>query len=71
MWESSLKHVAENGIDGRTISIVQDPLDAEGEYPSDPSHALMRDIPSVDEPEGEAVGDLIAECIIETFPARA
>jgi len=37
---------------------------------ADPSHALMREIPSLDEPAGELVGDVIAACVIEDFPAR-
>lgn len=62
--------VAEGTQDGRAVTVVYDPLDAEGEWAADPSHALMTNVPDADDPEGELVGDLIANCVLESFPAR-
>jgi hypothetical protein len=64
-------HIAENTEDNRAVTVIQDPLEAEREMLADPSHALMTNSPNEDDPEGERVGDLIAECVIEIFPARA
>ncbi len=65
-----MQHVRDNTDDDRTVTVVQDPLEAEDGYPSDPSHALMTNVPDENDPEGERVGDLIAECVLNTFPAR-
>lgn len=56
---------------GRAVTVIHDPLDAEGEWVADPSHALLTNVPDADDPEGELVGDLIANCVLESFPARA
>lgn len=63
--------VAAHTMDNREISVIHDPLDPEGDWIADPSHALMTNIPGEDDPEGELVGDLIANCVLESFPARA
>jgi hypothetical protein len=63
-------HIAENTEDSRGITVIQDPLDAEGDKPADPSHALMTNIPDEEHPEGELVGDLIAQCVLDIFPAK-
>jgi hypothetical protein len=66
-------HVAGNAPDGDAIAILQDPLDADPSFavPADPSHAVMDGVPSADHPAGELIGDLIAQCIEDTYPARA
>jgi|GEM_PF-703311 len=64
-----IQHVRENTDDDRAVTVIHDPLEAENGYPPDPSHALMTNVPGEDDPEGERVGDLIAECVCETFPA--
>lgn len=56
---------------GRAVTVIHDPLEEEGEYSEDPSHALMTNIPSTDDPERELIGDLICQCILQVFPARA
>jgi len=52
------------------ISIVEDPLDADpqGGHAADPSHSLICGLPN-DPPERvEALQDMIAECVIKTYP---
>ena len=63
--------VAADTESSREISIIHDPLDPEDDWIADPSHALMTNVPGQDEPEGELVGDLIANCVLESFPAKA
>lgn len=61
----------EAGTDGRReVEIIHDPLDAQGDWLPDPSHALMTNVPDENDPEGELIGDLIALCVLESFPAR-
>jgi hypothetical protein len=55
------------------IDCIYDPLlavegDAKTCKPPDPSHAYMKGVPIMDTPEGEAVGDLLMHCIVESFP---
>ena len=57
-------------VTGRDIALLQDPLDAEGGWPPDPSHAVMTNVPDQDDPDGELIGDLIANCVLDSFPAR-
>ena len=66
-----IRKVTADTADSREISIIHDPLDPEGDWIADPSHALMTNVPGEDDPEGELVGDLIANCVLESFPARA
>lgn len=65
-----IQHVRENTDDNRAVTVIHDPLEAENGDPPDPSHALMTNVPDENDPEGERVGDLIAECVCKTFPAR-
>ena len=62
-------HVESNTADRRAIAVLHDPLDPEDSMPADPSHAIMTNVPDENDPEGELIGDLIAECIIDVFPA--
>jgi hypothetical protein len=67
------RHVADNVIDHRKIAFIHDPLDAKPpNHPlDDPSHALIDGLPHPDDtPQAEAIGDLIAETVLDTFPAR-
>ncbi len=52
-----------------TLRIVHDPLEAEGDFEADPSHAEVVGLPSGDSDQAMLVGDLIAECIIDMHPA--
>jgi hypothetical protein len=64
------RYVRENDPNGLILSFAQDPLDADDNYPADPSHSLIRGVPVQDTPEAALVKDLIADCIIPPlFPA--
>jgi hypothetical protein len=63
-------NIAENTDDNRAITVIEDPLDAEDDKPADPSHALMTNVPDENDPQGELVGDLIAQCVLNVFPAK-
>ncbi len=52
-----------------TLRIVHDPLEAEGGFEADPSHAQITGLPPGDSDQAALVGDLIAECIIAMHPA--
>lgn len=52
------------------IEVISDPLMEEGGFPADPSHALMTNIPDLNDPYGDLIGDILARCILEIFPAR-
>jgi hypothetical protein len=66
-------HIRENTDNGHVVTVVHDPRDPDpvNSCPADPSHAVMTDVPGEDDPFGEEIGDLIAECILDVFPARA
>lgn len=57
----------------RVIDFISDPLreDTSRNWPADPSHAYLSNIPVIDTPEGEAIGDLIAHCVVESWPVVA
>ncbi len=67
---SVIRGVADGTRDQREVSVIHDPLDAKDGQIADPSHALMTNVPDEDDPEGELVGDLIADCVLRSFPAR-
>jgi hypothetical protein len=55
------------------VDCIYDPLaaiegDANTRKPPDPSPSYMKGVPLVDTPTGEAARDLLAHCIIESFP---
>lgn len=52
-----------------SLRIVHDPLDAEGRFEADPSHAEITGLPPGDSPEADMIGDLIAECVVAMHPA--
>jgi hypothetical protein len=52
-----------------TILFVRDPLESEVNHPADSSHALIVGLPPGNTPEAELVGDMIAECIVNKYPA--
>ena len=62
--------VEDNTNDHRAVTVIHDPLAAEGRWSADPSRALMTNVPNENDPEGELVGDLIRQCVLEIFPAR-
>jgi hypothetical protein len=54
------------------LTFEHDPLDPDDakNAPADWSHALIRGIPIVDTPEAELVKDLMADCVLETYPTN-
>jgi len=62
-------HVSGGTSGQNELQTIHSPLDAEEEHEADPSHALMGPIGQVGQAEAEMIGDLIAQCIIEVFPA--
>ena len=56
-----LREVAEE-LD--TLRIVHDPLEPDGSFDPDPSHAQIIGLPPGDADQAVLVGDLVAECII-------
>ena len=58
--------------EGHEVTVIHDPLEPEETCPlPDPSHALMTNVPNENKPQGELIGDLIRQCILEVFPAKA
>jgi hypothetical protein len=67
-----IRHLRENDQFGTVLSLEHDPLDPEGDFAADPSHALVKGVPRQGTPEAAFVGDLIAECVITPlYPAVA
>ena len=61
------RHLAEDDRSAVVLSFENDPLEAEGNFPADPSHALIKGVPVRGTPETALVGDLISECVIPCF----
>ena len=51
------------------LAFINMPLDAEGEYEADPSHSEIAGLPPGDSDQAALIGDMIAECIMDTHPA--
>ncbi len=56
-----------NEIDN--IAFISDPLNKESGYEADPSHSLITGLPDGTSEMAELIGDMIAECILDTYPA--
>lgn len=52
------------------VRSVEEPLEAEGEFPADPSHAEVLGLPAAGSDMSAIVGDLISECITNLYPAK-
>ncbi len=52
-----------------TLRIVHDPLEAEQDYEADPSHSEISGLPPGGSDQAMLVGDLIAECVMNLYPA--
>lgn len=61
------KHYIGEQLDG--VRFVHKPSDAEGDYGADPSHSEITGLPPGDSPMGALIGDMIAECAEDTYPA--
>lgn len=60
------RHVFE---EQEAMRIVHWPLETEGEFPVDPSHAEIIGLPPGDSDQAALIGDMIAQCIIRLHPA--
>lgn len=66
-----VRQLIKDEAEGREVTVIHDPLESEERYPlPDPSHALVTNIPDENDPQGELIGDLIRQCILDVFPAR-
>ena len=65
------RHIVENDPAQTSLAVIQDPLEADTDrgYAADPSHALIHPVPDADDPAAELIGDLIAQCVLDSFPA--
>lgn len=62
--------VEERGRSGALLSFEHDPLEPAESFPADPSHALIKGVPTRGTPEAAVIGDLISNCVIPPlFPA--
>lgn len=52
-----------------SLHFINKPLEAESNYEADSSHSEIEGLPDVDSPMAALVGDMIAECIITSYPA--
>jgi hypothetical protein len=64
-------YVAENNPAGTSLEVTQDPLEPDPTHglEGDRSHSLVSPVPYHDDPIAELVGDLIAHCVLDIFPA--
>ena len=53
----------------KTIRVVHDPLDAEGGFEPDPSHAEITGLPKGNTPEAMQIGSIISQCVQNMHPA--
>jgi len=69
----SVMHVLEEKLNGKCLSrFIEDPLNPEPpNHGDDPSHTLMTHMPAEGELLVEAIGDILAECVIDQYPAKA
>lgn len=63
-------HVQTESTEKRDITVIYDPLGPEGTHQADESHSLIKNVPSVEDEKADDIGDLIAECVINHFPAQ-
>lgn len=51
------------------FAVVHDPLESEGAFDADPSHAEINGLPAGDSDIAMLVGDVLAECVVAVHPA--
>lgn len=64
------REVATFGPPRWPVDVVHDPLEPEGDWPADPSHALLTNVPSESDLDRDLVGDLVARGVVCLHPAR-
>jgi len=52
------------------VRCVEEPLEPEGEFSADPSHAEVLGLPIAGSDLSAIIGDLISECVTALYPAR-
>lgn len=66
-----VRELIRDEAEGHVVTVIHDPLEPEEKCPlPDPSHTLMTNVPDENDPQGELIGDLIRQCVLEVFPAR-
>ena len=65
-----VREIAAGKEDHCEITVIHDPLDVDNDWPADPSHALMTNVPDENDPEGELIGDIIANYVPKLYPAK-
>ena len=63
----TIKQIAEKH-DG--VRFIHMPLAATNDYDADPSHSEIEGLPAYESDESALIGDMIAECVEATHPAR-
>jgi hypothetical protein len=54
--------------EGATIlAFLHDQEDATEKYPEHTSHCVIQGVPELNTPEGELIGDLLLDCVLETY----
>jgi hypothetical protein len=62
--------VGDDRLSSLILSFEHDPLEPEGSFAADPSHALIKGVPVRGTPEAALIGDLISNCVVPPlFPA--
>lgn len=51
------------------LQVISDPLDAEGDFPADPTHSVIANFPENDQAACRMVGSVIADIVSELFSA--
>jgi hypothetical protein len=63
---NTIRYVRETHPEGLTLRFIHDPIDADSEFPEDPSHSLILGRAYSRHPEADLVKDLIAHCVRAT-----
>ena len=53
------------------LRVVHTPLDAEEEFPADPSHSEITGLPSSNSEQADLIAEMIAKCVCDFHPAIA
>jgi hypothetical protein len=68
----TVAHVGSDPDHGCQIAFMLCPIEPTGDLLGDPSHSEILGLPHPDdEPEAEAVGDLISQKVLRTFPTMS
>jgi hypothetical protein len=62
--------VRQNDPNAVKIAFKKEALPADGNWPEDPSHAVITGMPDHRTPEAALIRDLLARCVVNIHPAR-